>query len=203
MCVLCTDVVYKTVDCVYVCMQTVYKDNTPYKDNAKPPLQNTANRDIKLENTLLSGNLDKPLVKLCDMGFAKVRGCLHTHAQSLSMSSLYQKSNTLIPHPRFSLPAPSFLSPNTLFSLPPQHTQIHSAPDSQVGTPSYFAPEVVEQKRYDGRVADIWSCGVMLYVMLYGAYPFERAEDSKLTPAKAQQALLNVCVCRGGVYVCV
>lgn len=74
----------------------------------------------------------------------------------------------------------------------PQHTEIHSAPDSQVGTPSYFAPEVVEQKRYDGRVADIWSCGVMLYVMLYGAYPFERAEDSKLTPAKAQQALLNV-----------
>lgn len=74
----------------------------------------------------------------------------------------------------------------------PQHTEIHSAPDSQVGTPSYFAPEVVEQKRYDGRVADIWSCGVMLYVMLYGAYPFERAEDSKLTAAKAQQALLNV-----------
>lgn len=76
--------------------------------------------------------------------------------------------------------------------FPTQHTEIHSAPDSQVGTPSYFAPEVVEQKRYDGRVADIWSCGVMLYVMLYGAYPFERAEDSKLTPAKAQQALLNV-----------
>lgn len=103
-----------------------------------------ANRDIKLENTLLDGS-PRPLIKICDFGYSK-------------------------------------------------HEKFQSAPGSRVGTPAYLAPEVImttKGKTYDGKVADIWSCGVMLYVMLVGAYPFERPED-KTDPQKLQKMIQRI-----------
>lgn len=75
--------------------------------------------------------------------------------------------------------------------------EFDSDPHSFVGTRPYMAPEVVlnynrEDLHYDGMKADIWSCGVSLYVMLVRHYPFERPhEDGARDMIAIYQRILN------------
>jgi len=45
------------------------------------------------------------------------------------------------------------------------------------GTPPYMAPEILEKKYYDGTKADIFSLGVLLFILVVGRFPFRRAND--------------------------
>ncbi|RUS18633.1 kinase-like domain-containing protein [Endogone sp. FLAS-F59071] len=51
--------------------------------------------------------------------------------------------------------------------------------ETYCGSPHYAAPEMVKETPYSGPAVDIWSCGVLLYIMLSGKLPFQ----SENTPA--------------------
>lgn len=67
-------------------------------------------------------------------------------------------------------------------------------PKTVVGTPQYWAPEVLDANPYDIR-ADLWSLGAVLFVMLAGKYPFNAKGK-----ALEDQIRRGACDLAGGVW---
>ena len=59
-----------------------------------------------------------------------------------------------------------------------QDLNIEKNLDSKVGTPYYVPPEVLEGKY--SQKCDIWSAGVILYILLFGEPPFKGSSDNDL-----------------------
>ncbi|KAH0868881.1 hypothetical protein HID58_075903 [Brassica napus] len=128
-------------------------------------------------------------------GFAMLDGLARMRLDS-SFSSLYLESAIQICHRDLKLentlldgsPAPRLKICDFGYS---KSSVLHSQPKSTVGTPAYIAPEVLLRQEYDGKIADVWSCGVTLYVMLVGAYPFEDPDEPR-DYRKTIQRILSV-----------
>lgn len=54
-----------------------------------------------------------------------------------------------------------------------QHNKTH------LGTERYMCPELVMKKKYDAKRADVFALGVILYVIMKGIPPFEKADIIK------------------------
>jgi serine/threonine protein kinase len=48
------------------------------------------------------------------------------------------------------------------------------------GSTLFFSPEACIGKQFSGRLADLWACGVTLYFMCVGKYPFVANNHQKL-----------------------
>ncbi|KAM4621059.1 testis-specific serine/threonine-protein kinase 3-like [Discoglossus pictus] len=59
------------------------------------------------------------------------------------------------------------------------------------GSPNYMAPEILQMMPYDAFKADIWSLGVLLYMVVTGHMPYDpgkvRLYESRLSQIQEQQ----------------
>jgi carbon catabolite-derepressing protein kinase len=62
------------------------------------------------------------------------------------------------------------------------------------GSPNYAAPEVIRGGLYTGPEIDVWSAGVILYVMLCGRLPFEDEDVQALFTKISRE---HLCYSRG------
>ena len=113
-------------------------------------------RDLKPENFLFGSKEDITMVKLIDFGLSKV----FQSAEDLLAAREKAKGG------------------NTLLGVTEFRGRRKSQMATKAGTPYYIAPEVLLGD-YDEK-CDIWSAGVMLYILLCGYPPFYGHTDPQI-----------------------
>jgi len=68
---------------------------------------------------------------------------------------------------------------------------------TQIGTPVYMSPQLINSKDtdhgYDAQKADVWACGVLLFVMMLGMFPFEHSDHPDPNSSQAHAEVRYPC----------
>lgn len=115
-------------------------------------------RDLKPENLLMSSKDPNSEIKLADFGLA------HLHA--VTADSMLTVCGWGFRRDRAHLPAPT------------HDPAPRPAPPSRRRTWAYSAPEVKIMRKPYSHMVDLWSLGVIVYILLSGFHPFDPQGDA-------------------------
>ncbi len=134
--------------------------------------QGILHRDLKPSNVFLAAADDGSLTpKLLDFGLARFAGMDEPPLPDIPPAPGSAEMPTVrLPHPGH--PA----LPSSGAGLPAALT----APEGIVGTPQFFAPELIEGSP-PSRATDVWAFGILAYAALTGRLPFEGSAPEVLT----------------------
>jgi CRP-like cAMP-binding protein len=152
--------------------------------------QGLCHADIKPENLLLTSKDSGADVKLVDFGLTtEVRdGSAHLrHPSPCCHASFGLPSRSFLHLPSPLAPSPPHpLAPSPPRPLPLPATscpQIRNVSEAKPGTFAYWPPEGFVDSAAIGKPTDMWSIGVVLFVLLSGYHPFDptgEADDDEL-----------------------
>lgn len=126
---------------------------------------NVCHRDIKPQNILLDED-DNAL--LADFGFASIMEVEELKARGVEGSG--------DPSDATSMGGESIPGGRSMEAV----SKVMKDMSTLCGTTGYMPPEIVNRERYMGDKADVWSLGVVIYVLLVGFMPFRESDDEKV-----------------------
>lgn len=152
--------------------------------------QYICHRDIKPENILLDSDDN---VKIADFGFASI---MEPETESGFADGDRQRLPSIQENVGTIEPLDDFIPENR--TLPPKANKFRNMPSkimqkmsTMCGTTQYMAPEIVNRDSYRGDKADIWSCGIVLFVLVSGYLPFD-SNDTGIVIEKIKSGRLDM-----------